>query len=71
MELANELTLNRLNMLGNFLQTTFRLLVRNKVYACINILGLSLALACAILIILYAVDEISFDRFHANGENLP
>lgn len=39
---------------------------RNKVYSFINILGLSMGLACAMLIILYVKDEASFDRFHHN-----
>jgi putative ABC transport system permease protein len=44
--------------------------MRNKVYSFINIAGLSLGLACAMLIILYTKDEISFDRFHKNGDSI-
>jgi putative ABC transport system permease protein len=32
--------------------------------------GLSIGLACAMLIILYVKDEVSFDRFHANVSNI-
>src|SRR5690606_26016255 len=39
-------------MLGNFLKIAFRNLLRNKIYSFINIAGLSLGLACAMLIIL-------------------
>ncbi len=51
-------------MLKNYLKTALRALQRNKVYSLINILGLSLGLASAMLIILYVKDEISYDRFH-------
>ncbi len=43
---------------------------RNKIYSFINIAGLSLGLACAMLILLYVKDEVSFDRFHKNVNNI-
>src|SRR5579871_6138135 len=57
-------------MLKNYFITAFRNLFRNKVYSFINVLGLSLGLASAMLIILYVKDETSFDRFHANVQNI-
>ncbi|HEY5391463.1 MAG TPA: ABC transporter permease, partial [Hanamia sp.] len=39
-------------------------------YSFINIAGLSLGLACAMLIILYVKDEVSYDRFHNNVNNI-
>src|SRR5688572_15340782 len=53
-------------MFKSYFKTAFRNLERNKVYSFINIFGLSIGLACAILIMLYVKDEISFDRFHKN-----
>jgi putative ABC transport system permease protein len=53
-------------MFRNYFKTAFRNLRRNKVYSFINILGLSLGLACAMLIMLYVKDEVSYDRFHKN-----
>ncbi len=53
-------------MLRNYFITAFRNLSRNKVYAFINIAGLSIGLACAMLIILYVKDEVSYDRFHTH-----
>ena len=53
-------------MFKNYFKTAFRNLERNKVYSFINIFGLSIGLACAMLIMLYVKDEISFDRFHKN-----
>jgi putative ABC transport system permease protein len=53
-------------MFRNYFKTAFRNLKRNKVYSAINILGLSLGLACGMLIMLYVKDEVSYDRFHNN-----
>jgi putative ABC transport system permease protein len=54
-------------MFRNYFKTAFRNLARNKVYSFINIAGLSMGLACAMLIMLYIKDEVSFDRFHKNA----
>ena len=51
-------------MIKNYFKTAFRNLFRNKVYSFINIMGLSLGLACVMLIMLYVKDEVSYDRFH-------
>ena len=53
-------------MFRNYFKTALRNLLQNKTYSFINITGLSLGLACAILIILYVNDEVSYDRFHKN-----
>ena len=53
-------------MFKNYFKTAVRNLLRNKIYSFINIAGLSLDLACAILILLFVNDEISYDRFHKN-----
>ncbi|MEO6314002.1 MAG: ABC transporter permease [Chitinophagaceae bacterium] len=53
-------------MLKNYFKTAFRTLQRNKVYSFTNIIGLSLGLACAMLIILYIMDEVSYDKYHKN-----
>lgn len=42
----------------------------NRVFSIINVSGLSIGLACCLLILLYAKDEVSYDRFHADNENL-
>jgi putative ABC transport system permease protein len=57
-------------MLKNYFKTAFRNLERNKVYSFINIAGLSIGLACTMFIILYVKDEVSFDRFHKNVNNI-
>ncbi|GAB4017249.1 ABC transporter permease [Spirosoma koreense] len=55
------------DMLKNYLKIALRNLARNKAYSAINIVGLSIGLAAAMLIILYTKDEVSYDRFHAKN----
>ena len=57
-------------MFKNYFKIAFRNLARNKIYSFINIAGLSIGLACAMLIILYVKDEVSYDRFHKNVNNI-
>jgi putative ABC transport system permease protein len=53
-------------MLSNYILIALRNLQRNTIYSFINIAGLSIGLACSILILLWVADELSYDRFHAN-----
>ena len=57
-------------MFKNYFKTAIRNLTHNKVYSFINITGLSIGLACAMLIILYVKDEVSYDRFHKNADQI-
>lgn len=57
-------------MFRNYLKITLRNLSRRTAFSLINTLGLSVGLACCLLIFLYAKDEISYDRFHANKDAL-
>ncbi|MDY6801544.1 MAG: FtsX-like permease family protein [Bacteroidota bacterium] len=57
-------------MLKNYLKTAFRNLFRNKFYALINIIGLSVGLAVSLLIIFYINNELSFDQFHHQKDNI-
>ncbi len=57
-------------MIKNYFKTAFRNLARNKVYSFINIAGLSIGLACTMFIMLYVKDEVSFDKFHKNVNNI-
>jgi putative ABC transport system permease protein len=53
-------------MLTNYLKIAFRNLVRNKVYSFINIGGLAVGMAVAMLIGLWMLDELSFNKCHDN-----
>ena len=63
-------TLNTYGMYKSYFKIGWRNLLRNKTYSIVNISGLSLGLASAMLIILYMKDEISFDRFHRDAESI-
>ncbi|MBO9611273.1 MAG: ABC transporter permease [Dyadobacter sp.] len=57
-------------MIRNYFTIALRTLAGNKAYSFINIVGLSIGLAAAMLILLYTKDEVSFDQFHANNPNI-
>ncbi len=57
-------------MFKNYIKITLRNLAKQKIYSAINILGLAVGLASAILIFLFVQNELSYDRFHENTENL-
>jgi putative ABC transport system permease protein len=57
-------------MLWNYLKVIWRNIRRYKGYSFINIVGLAVGLASCILILLWVQDELSYDRFHNNGNDL-
>ncbi|HYJ38039.1 MAG TPA: ABC transporter permease, partial [Chitinophagaceae bacterium] len=57
-------------MLKQYFKIAIRNLVKQKGLALINILGLSIGIACFSLFILYALNEFNFDRFHQKADNI-
>ncbi|MFI5153897.1 MAG: ABC transporter permease [Chitinophagales bacterium] len=57
-------------MLTNYLKIAIRNLLRNKGISLINLSGLAIGMASAILILLWIQNEISMDRFHQKGDRL-
>ncbi len=57
-------------MLWNYLKSAFRNLWMHKSYSIINIAGLSIGLASSFIIMLYAVNELSYDRYNDNLDNI-
>src|SRR5688572_15976982 len=57
-------------MLKNYLKTSFRNLLRHKSYTFINVLGLTVGLVTGIFILLWIIDELSFDRFHSDADRI-
>ncbi|MEZ4829780.1 MAG: ABC transporter permease [Bacteroidia bacterium] len=57
-------------MLYNSLKIAIRNLGRNKIYSLINIIGLSMGIACCLMILLHVSDEFSYDRFHTQGDRI-
>jgi|KBSSwiS6_1023812.scaffolds.fasta_scaffold00838_2 putative ABC transport system permease protein len=57
-------------MFKNYFKIAWRNLGKNKVFSFINIFGLAIGLTCCILITLYIVHEMSYDRYHKNSDRL-
>jgi ABC-type antimicrobial peptide transport system permease subunit len=57
-------------MLKNYFKTAWRSLKAGKSFSIIKIAGLAIGMACAILILLWLQNEISFDKFHKNKNDL-
>ncbi|MCP4632785.1 MAG: FtsX-like permease family protein [candidate division Zixibacteria bacterium] len=57
-------------MIWNYLKIALRQLVKYKSYSVINITGLAVGIACCILIFLWIEDELSYDGFHQNKDQI-
>ncbi len=57
-------------MLKNYFKIAFRTILGHRLYSFINIFGLSLGIACCILIVLFINNEISFDSFNKNADSI-
>ena len=57
-------------MFKNYFKTAFRNLVKNKFYTSINIIGLAVGLATCLLILLYVLDELNYDRYNVNADRI-
>ncbi len=57
-------------MLKNFFKVAFRNLWKNKGFSIINITGLAIGMASAMLLLLWIFDEVSYDRFHVNKDRI-
>ena len=60
----------RITMLKNYIKIALRNFLRHRGYTFINIAGLAIGIACCILIMLWVQDELSYDRFHENADDL-
>src|SRR5580700_135770 len=57
-------------MFKNYLKVGIRNLWKNKAFSAVNIIGLSAGLAVCLLIGLYVVDEINYDRYVPNANTI-
>ncbi len=57
-------------MLKNYFNIAFRNLFRHKAFSSINIFGLAVGMACTILILLWVLDELSYDMFNKNADSI-
>jgi len=57
-------------VIKNYFKIALRNLWKNKAFSAINIVGLSAGLAVCLLIVLYVKDELSYDKYNAQAENI-
>ncbi|GAA3992075.1 ABC transporter permease [Mucilaginibacter dorajii] len=57
-------------MIRNYLRSALRNITRHKFISFINIFGLTIGLTCCLLIVVYVVNELSYDKFNANADDI-
>jgi putative ABC transport system permease protein len=57
-------------MLHNFLKIAYRNIIKYKGYAFISIFSLAIGMTCFLFILLFILDELSFDRYHTNADRI-
>ncbi len=57
-------------MLSNYLKITLRQIRKQKMYSLINISGLAIGITVCFLILLFVQDELKYDRYHENADNI-
>lgn len=57
-------------MLKHFMTMAIRNIKRNKGHSFINVTGLAIGMASSLMLVFWAMDEWSYDRFHENAQNI-
>lgn len=57
-------------MIKNIFKHSVRALNRQKGYVLINVIGLSIGIACSLLISLYVINQLSYDQFHLKKDRI-
>ena len=57
-------------MFKNYFKIAWRNLRRNKSFSAINIFGLSIGIACCLIIMLFVQDELSYDRYNKKADRI-
>ncbi|HEY9117002.1 MAG TPA: ABC transporter permease, partial [Roseivirga sp.] len=57
-------------MYQNYLKIAFRNLFKNKFYSLLNITGLAIGVACCLLIMLFVIDELSYDKHFKKSDHI-
>lgn len=57
-------------MFNNYLIIAWRSVIKNKTFSFINIFGLATGLTACVLILMYVMDESSYDRHHLEGDSI-
>jgi len=57
-------------MIKNYFKTAWRNMMRNKISSFINVSGLSIGIACVLMIVIYIQNELSYDKFHKDADRI-
>ena len=57
-------------MVKNFFKVALRNMLKQKFFSFINVIGLSIGIAASLFVVLYVVDELSYDQFHADIDKM-
>ena len=57
-------------MFKNYLLTTLRTIIKHRGFTFINVTGLTIGMACCIMILLFITNELSYDRYHENANQI-
>jgi len=57
-------------MFKNYFKTAWRNLLKNRTFSIINIAGLAIGLSCFLLITMYVLDELSYDKFNKKADRI-
>lgn len=62
--------LNNYAMINNYYKVSIRNILRNKTFSLLNITGLSVGIACCLLIMIYVKNELSYDTYHSKYDRI-
>jgi ABC-type antimicrobial peptide transport system permease subunit len=57
-------------MIGSYIKTSGRNVMRNKLFSAINVVGLAISMSVGLLLIAFVLDLYSYDRFHKHGDRI-
>src|SRR3954469_9499016 len=57
-------------MLQNYIKIAWRNLIRNKTFSAINIIGLAIGIATCLMIMLFVMNELSYDRYNEKADRM-
>lgn len=57
-------------MFKNYIKTALRNLIRQRIFSVTNVIGLAIGLATCLLISLFVMDQLSYDRFHEKADRI-
>ncbi len=57
-------------MFKNYYKVAIRNILKYKFFSAINIIGLVIGMSCCLLIFIYVQDELSYDQFHTDSQNI-